>query len=101
MVRKNCFENRYVGTIVKNLQYFGYKHPNLTENIREWQCPECKTKHDRHINAAINIKKIALSPPERRVELEDSLTEPIVDSVSIHRFIETKILVVSTSYRKP
>ena len=49
----------------------GYKHPNLTENIREWQCPECKTLHDRDINAAINIKNFALSPPERRVELAD------------------------------
>jgi putative transposase len=38
----------------------GYKHPNLTEDIREWQCPDCKTLHDRDINAAINIKNFSL-----------------------------------------
>lgn len=59
----------------KTCNVCGYKHPNLTENIREWLCPECKTIHDRDINAAINIKNFALSPPERRVGLEDSLTE--------------------------
>jgi len=53
----------------------GYKHPNLTESIREWQCPDCKTIHDRNVNAAINIKKFVFSPPERRVEPVDSLAQ--------------------------
>ncbi len=37
----------------------GYKNNDLTLKDREWICPDCKTKHDRDINAAINIKKIA------------------------------------------
>jgi putative transposase len=39
----------------------GYKFKELTLDIREWKCPDCKTLHDRDINASINIKKIALS----------------------------------------
>ncbi|AKB77922.1 Mobile element protein [Methanosarcina horonobensis HB-1 = JCM 15518] len=38
----------------------GYHNSNLTLDIREWTCPDCKTKHDRDINAAINIKKFSL-----------------------------------------
>jgi len=38
----------------------GYHNSDLTLKDREWICPDCKTKHDRDINAAINIKKFAL-----------------------------------------
>ncbi len=38
----------------------GYYNSDLTLKDRERECPDCKTKHDRDINAAINIKKFSL-----------------------------------------
>ena len=42
----------------------GYKMVEMPLNIRKWECPNCHTVHDRDINAANNILKIALSGRE-------------------------------------
>jgi putative transposase len=61
----------------------GYHNGKITLADREWECPSCKTIHDRDINAAINIKKIALqsqnlikilAPMEHGEELVDLRT---------------------------
>jgi putative transposase len=33
----------------------GYKNNELTLSVRQWECPQCHTKHDRDINASKNI----------------------------------------------
>ncbi|MBB5337466.1 IS605 OrfB family transposase, partial [Pectinatus brassicae] len=36
----------------------GYKNSDTKDlAIRQWECPECKSQHDRDINAAINIRE--------------------------------------------
>ena len=38
-----------------------YKIEKLPLSIRTWQCPSCKTLHDRDLNAAKNLEKLAVS----------------------------------------
>jgi len=77
-VRQLTYKAKWYG---KNLLIIGRFEPSskmcsncgcinqeLKLSDRNWTCKECKTKHDRDINAAINIKKFALSPSLRRVE---------------------------------
>lgn len=40
----------------------GYKNPLVKDlKIRDWECPECHSHHDRDLNASINILNKAKS----------------------------------------
>ena len=53
-VKQVVFINRFYPSS-KICSVCGYKKQNLRLSDREWVCPKCGTKHDRDINAAVNI----------------------------------------------
>ena len=52
--RKIVFVDRYYPSS-KTCSHCEYKYKELTLSVREWTCPECGTRHDRDINAAVNV----------------------------------------------
>ncbi len=70
-VRQLEYKSEWTGrTLVKIDRFFpsskrcsncGFVHERLPLSIRHWRCPECNVKHDRDINAAINIKAAGLA----------------------------------------
>jgi putative transposase len=45
----------------KTCSHCGHKVETLTLATRQWRCPVCQTEHDRDINAAINLRNMAVS----------------------------------------
>lgn len=52
--KKVAFVGRFYPSS-KTCSVCGYKKQDLTLKDREWTCPKCGTRHDRDINAAVNI----------------------------------------------
>ena len=44
----------------------GHKLDELPLSVREWTCPGCGARHDRDVNAAINLKNMAVSSTVKR-----------------------------------
>ena len=45
-----------------------HKNTELKLNMRTWTCPKCKKKHDRDINASINIQKQGLKEYHKKIK---------------------------------
>ena len=54
---KNSLETGKFESSSKSYHICGCHNSGLMLKDREWKCPDCKTKHDRDIDVAINIKK--------------------------------------------
>lgn len=71
LVRQLEYKAQWAGRdLVKIDQYFpsskrcsscGHVVESLPLDVRKWSCPECKSEHDRDINAAKNIKAVGLT----------------------------------------
>lgn len=69
-IRKLIYKAEWYGKTILRIGRFvpsskvcnvcGYQKVDIDLNTREWECPSCKTLHDRDLNASLNIKKIAL-----------------------------------------
>ncbi len=69
----------------KLCHHCGYRMPKMPLSVRRWTCPDCGTRHDRDINAAINIKELGLMAlPVQRGEVKPVEKPPVDDRATKH-----------------
>jgi len=78
----------------KTCSVCGHKLDDLPLSVRQWTCPDCGVVHDRDVNAAINLKKVAESsaggcqPFQRQADC--SVTACGEEGSGLGRKLETK-----------
>ena len=66
-MRQLTYKAKWFGRVIVKIDKFypssqlchvcGYKNTEVKDlSVRKWNCPKCKTHHDRDVNAAINIR---------------------------------------------
>ena len=61
----------------------GFYNKNITLKTREWTCPNCQVHHDRDINAALNIKSMALQ--KQNLKAGQEMPKEPVDLLSVDK----------------
>ena len=65
----------------------GYKNTELQLGDREWACPECKSNHDRDVNASINLRKEGIRLlKENNITIIKSINDNTIGAMGIHAF---------------
>lgn len=83
--------DRYGRTIIKIDKWYpssktcstcGYKVDEMPLNVREWTCPKCGIKHDRDINASINILQEGIKSMNGRNDQDSLLILPSLEGTA-------------------
>ena len=93
-VGKNILTVNRFAPSSKTCHRCGAKQETMPLNVREWQCNDCGSLHDRDINAAINIKAFALADAvECRILV---LLVPHIRSVNVYGIIRKRLILYNS-----
>lgn len=53
----------------KTCSVCGHKADDMPLSMRKWMCPECGTRHDRDVNAAVNILRLGLESRQKKKDV--------------------------------
>jgi putative transposase len=94
--RKAVIVNRWAPTS-KTCSGCGHRMVKMPLNVRAWTCPSCGAVHDRDVNAAKNILRLAIEPKQPvgngllRVEGTLNLPANVVGSPGEARTVAEKL----------
>lgn len=76
----------------------GYKNGDLKLSDREWTCPKCNARHDRDINASVNIRNEGLNQLEEEKNITIISNDDIAVGTTVDAFGENVRLMLGQQF---